>query len=317
MTGMPVSPSLPEDTPVMASGDPAPLESRHSPMLRWATPALSVAILAVVIWQFRYIDLKDLRRVIPTSPAFWAVFAAYYVTGIIADFVIFRRLWGIPFEGLIALTRKSVSNALLVDYLGEAYFYSWARKKLNMATSPFGAVKDVAILSALASNLLTLVMMALAYPYAYEFNFGVAGTTVALSIGIVALVSILIVAFGKRLFSLTRSQLCWISGVHLIRLVASNLLLALAWSLALPDVALSWWLVLATVNMMLSRLPLISNKEVIFAGLVVFILGRDTEVKLLMALMATLVLLTHLLVGAALAIGDLVTVDRSAKEEER
>lgn len=301
----------------MASGDPAPLESRPSPMLRWATSALSVAILAVVIWQFRYIDLQDLRRVIPTSPAFWAVFAAYYVNGIIADFVIFRRLWGIPFEGLIALTRKNVSNALLVDYLGEVYFYSWARKKLNMATSPFGAVKDVAILSALASNLLTLVMMALAYPYAHEFNFGVAGTTVAASIGIVALVSILIVAFGKHLFSLTRSQLWWISGVHLIRLVVSNLLLALAWSLALPDVALSWWLVLATVNMMLSRLPLISNKEVLFAGLVVFILGQDTEVKLLMALMATLVLLTHLLVGAALAIGDLVTVDRSAKEEER
>jgi hypothetical protein len=36
-----------------------------------------------------------------------------------------------------------------------------------------------------------------------------------------------------------------------------------------------------------------------------------------MALMATLVLLTHLLMGAALAIGDLVTVDRSAKEEKR
>ena len=298
-------------------GDPPPLKTPSSKLLTWATPALSLSIMVVVIWHFRNINLREVVAAIPKNPAFWVVFAAYYSVGILADFVIFKRLWGVPFEGLIALTRKSVSNALLVDYLGEAYFYSWARKKLNMATSPFGAVKDVAILSALASNLLTLVMMALAYPYAHEFNFGVAGTTVAASIGIVALVSILVVAFGKHLFSLTRSQLWWISGVHLIRLVASNLLLALAWSLALPDVALSWWLVLATVNMLLSRLPLISNKDVIFAGLVVFLLGRDTEVKLLMALMATLVLLTHLLMGAALAIGDLVTVDRSAKEEKR
>jgi hypothetical protein len=298
-------------------GDPEPLKTRSSKLLAWATPALSLAILAVVIWQFRHINFREIVAAVPTNPAFWFVFAAYYVIGILADFVIFRRLWGIPFEGLIALTRKSVSNALLVDYLGEAYFYSWARKKLNMATSPFGAVKDVAILSALVSNILTLVMMGLAYPYARQFNFGIAGTTIAASIGIVVIISILVMAFGKRLFSLTRAQLWWISGVHVVRLVASNLLLALAWSLALPDVALNWWLVLVTVNMLLSRLPLVSNKDVIFAGLVVFLVGRDTEVKLLMALMATLVLLTHLTVGAILAIGDLVTVNRAAKEEER
>ncbi len=300
---------------VTDNGDPKPLTTRSSQLLAWATPALSLAILAVVIWQFRHINFQEIVAAIPTNPAFWFVFAAYYATGIVADFIIFRHLWGIPFEGLIALTRKSVSNALLVDYLGEAYFYSWARKKLNMATSPFGAVKDVAILSALASNVLTLVMMAMAYPYAREFNFGVAGTTIAASIGIVVIISILVVAFGKRLFSLTRSQLWWISGVHVARLVMSNLLLALAWSLALPDVALSWWLVLVTVNMLLARLPLISNKDVIFAGLVVFLVGRDTEVKLLIAFMATLVLLTHLLVGAVLAIGDLVTVNRAPKEE--
>ncbi len=205
---------------------------------------------------------------------------------------------------------------MLVDYLGEAYFYSWARKKMNMVTSPFGAVKDVAILSALVSNGVTIVMMALAYPYAHEFNFGVAPLTIAASIGIVAVISIVVVAFGKRLFSLTRAQLWWVSGVHLTRLVATNLLLALAWSLALPDVALTWWLVLVTINMLLGRLPLISNKDVIFAGLVVFLVGRDDEVKLLMALMATLMLLANITVGVILALGDLVTPNRESKEED-
>lgn len=302
--------------PPVPAGDPEPLQTGPNRLLAWATPALSVAILAVVIWQFRNINLQQIREAIPTNPLFWVVFICYFFAGPVADFVIFRRLWGIPFEGFIALLRKSVSNALLVDYLGEAYFYSWARKKLNMVTSPFGAVKDVAILSALVSNGVTITMMAIAYPYAHEFNFGVAGTTIAASIGIVAIISILVVAFGKRLFSLTRSQLWWVSGVHLARLVASNLLLALAWSLALPDVALTWWLVLVTINMLLGRLPLISNKDVIFAGLVVFLVGRDEEVKLLMALMATLMLLANIIVGVVLALGDLVTPNRGTKEED-
>ncbi|MEP6784656.1 MAG: hypothetical protein ABI898_02830 [Sphingomonadales bacterium] len=298
------------------AGDPEPLKAGHNRWLAWATPALSVAILAVVVWQFRHINLNEIVAVIPTNPLFWVVFLVYFFAGPVADFIIFRRLWGIPFEGFIALLRKSVSNALLVDYLGEAYFYSWARKKMNMVTSPFGAVKDVAILSALVSNVVTIVMMVFAYPYAHQLNLGVSELLIAGSIGIVAVVSILVVAFGKRLFSLTRSQLWWVSGVHVARLVSTNLLLALAWSLALPDVALSWWLVLVTINMLLSRLPLISNKDVIFAGLVVFLVGRDDEVKLLMALMATLVLLANITVGVVLALGDLVTVNRGPKEED-
>lgn len=313
---MTASPSPPDDTPAIEPSDPPPLDQRHSPILRWATPALSVAILAVVIWQFRHINLQEIRQAIPTNPLFWVVFLCYFFSGPVADFIVFRRLWGIPFEGFIALLRKSVSNALLVDYLGEAYFYSWARKKMKMVTSPFGAVKDVAILSALVSNAVTIAMMAIAYPYAHEFNFGVAGTTIAASIGLVAIISILVVAFGKRLFSLTRAQLWWVSGVHLTRLVVTNLLLALAWSLALPDVALTWWLVLVTINLLLGRLPLISNKDVIFAGLVVFLVGRDEEVKLLMALMATLILLANIIVGVVLALGDLVTPNRGKKEEE-
>jgi hypothetical protein len=309
-----VTPPPPLAVNDVASSDPEPLVgARQNRLLTWATPALSVAILAVVVWQFRQLNFGEILAAVPTSPAFWVVFVAYYALGIVADFIVFRGLWGIPWEGLIALTRKSVGNALLVDYLGEAYFYSWARKKLNMTTSPFGAVKDVAILSALVSNVVTLVMMALAYPYARDFDFGVAGTTVAASIGIIVVISTLVVVFGRRLFSLTRAQLWWVSWIHLIRLVIANLMLALLWAIALPDVALGWWLVLATVKMLLSRLPLISNKDIIFAGLVVFLIGRDTEIKLLMALMATLGLLANLGVGALLAVGDLVTVDRSKK----
>ncbi len=295
--------------------DPPPLAVGQSQLWVWITPALSVAILAVVAWHFRTLDTRQLAAAVPTDPLFWLVFVAYYMSGLLVEFAIFRWLWGIPIEGLVALARKSIGNELLVDYLGEAYFYSWARKKVKMEGSPFGAVKDVAILSALVSNVFTLALMALVYPFASTVDLGFTGSALATSVGLVIIVSLGVAAFGKRIFSLNLKQLWVIAGLHLLRLILSNALLALAWSLALPKVALGWWLILATAKMLLSRLPLISNKDVVFAGFAILLVGHDTEITVLMAVMASLILITHLIVGAALAIGDFVTVAKDPVEK--
>jgi hypothetical protein len=304
-----------DDAPI-PKDDPIALDRKPSPWLTWATPALSVAILIAVGWQFRSLDIDSILSAVPRNPWFWVVFALYYVCGIIFDFAIFRKLWGIPAEGLLALARKNVSNALLVDYLGEAYFYSWARKRLRMITSPFGAVKDVAILSALASNVLTLVMLAIALPFAQYIDVGPYGRGIAISVGIIVAISTAVVVFGKRLFSLSKGELWWVGGVHVARLITANLLLALCWYLAQPHVPLGVWVVLVTVKMLLGRLPLISNQDVIFAGVVVFLVGSlagsDEEIKLLMAMMATLVVITHVIVGFGLAVGDLITLKKSS-----
>ena len=294
-------------------GDPLPLAVRRSPLWRWATPALSIAILVAVVFQLRNLDFAQLRALVPANPLFWIVFAAYYFSPVIADFAIFRRLWGIPFEGFIALTRKLVSNELLLGYVGEVYFYSWARKKVAMAASPFGAVKDAAILSALVGNACTLAMMAVAYPLIGNLRLGIATQTILISVGFVILVSVLVVVFGKRLFSLTKSELWMVAAIHFARIVATTGLAALAWSLALPFVALSWWVILATCRLLIARLPFLPNKDVVFAGVAVFLVGHDVEISQLMALMAVIILTTHLLVGALLAIGDFVTVGEKAE----
>jgi hypothetical protein len=299
-----------------ADSDPLPLPVRQSSLWAWITPALSVAILAFVAWHFRNLDLDQLVAVVPRNPLFWVVFFAYYFTGTLADFAIFRWLWKIPSEGLIALARKNIGNELIVDYLGEAYFYSWARRKVTMEASPFGAVKDVAILSALVSNLFTLAMMALVWPYAktFNFNFGLSNSALWTSVGVIITISLLVALFSRRLFSLSRAQLWGISGIHFLRLLIANALLAFAWSLALPEVPITWWLALATFKMLLGRLPLISNKDVAFAGFAVLVVGHDTEIQVLMAFMTALILATHLTLGAILAIGDLVTIHPSRRE---
>jgi hypothetical protein len=278
---------------------------------QWATPALSVALLGAIGWRLRDINISE---AIPTNPLFWLVLLAYFFAPIVAEFVIYRRLWGIPAEGFVALSRKQVGNALLFDLLGEAYFYGWARKKLNMETSPFGAVKDVTILSAMVGNGCTLVLMGLAWPYIGKLDLGVAGTAVAGSIGVIVLISILIVAFGKRLFSLPKGTLWWIAGVHLLRVLANTGLIAIAWSLYAPEIALGMWALLATAKLMASRLPLFVNPEVIFASIVIWFLGKGSAIEQVVGIVTILILLIYLGAAAILAIGDLVTIKRAGKE---
>jgi hypothetical protein len=298
------------------AGDPLPLAVRQSPLWRWATPALSVALLGAIVWQLSRQGLT-LTNAIPSNPAVWLVLIAYCVAPVLAEFVIYRRLWGIPFEGLAALGRKQVGNFLLFDLLGEAYFYGWARKKLKMATSPFGAVKDVTILSAMVGNACTLALMAFAWPFIGKLGHGVTVTAVAASIGVVVLVSLLIVIFGNRLFSLSKGELWWVAGVHLLRVLATTGLIALAWSLYAPQIALSTWALLATAKLMASRLPLFVNPDLIFSSIVIWFLGDNSAINPVVGVVTILIVLIHLVAAAALAIGDLVTVNRAAKEDLR
>ncbi len=306
------------DAQAPALSDPAPLMASGKGLLRWVGPSISVAILIVVIWSLRTLDWADIVAIVPTSPAFWAVFAIVYFLPIGFDFLIFRYLWKIPAEGFVALTRKQVGNELLLGYVGEVYFYGWARRKVDMRTSPFGAVKDVAILSALAGNFVTLVMIAIAYPLISTAEYSVISNKLRLSepmltasIAIVVLVPMMAVLFGKRLFSLSRRQLVVVGMIHVMRIIVNAFLAALCWSLALPAVDLSWWVLLATVRLLISRLPLVTQKDIVFAGIAVFVVGRDLEIAALIAFWAAIQLVGNLSFGAFLAIADFVTPEKS------
>jgi hypothetical protein len=116
----------------------------------------------------------------------------------------------------------------------------------------------------------------------------------------------------RQIFSLPRADLRFIFAMHIARLVVATGLSALLWHLALPQIPLVWWLLLATIRLLISRLPFVPNKDVVFAGLAVFMLGHDVEIASLLTLMAGLILLTHLLVGTTFAVSDLLRREANA-----
>lgn len=286
--------------------DPAPLVATERGWTWWLGTAFSVAILIAVILELRSVDFSQVWALLPTQPLFWVVFAASYFASPLADLLIYRRLWQMPASGFGALLRKLIGNELLFGYVGELYLYTWARRRTSMTSAPFGAIKDSAILSAMTGNVVTLGMLALAYPLLGTLHLGIDGKTLLASVAVVLVSSSAILLFRKKLFSLPRRDLWYVAGIHIARIFITTGLAAFCWHLVLPQVDLQWWLLLSAMRLLLSRLPLLPNKDIVFAGLAVFLIGHDAEIGALMTMMASLILATHLGLGLLLVASETV-----------
>ena len=285
---------------------PEPLIRTGRNWTRWAGPIISLLILAAVIYQCRQLDLREVLALVPWSIPFWICFALSYSASPIAEWVIFRRLWSIPASGIAALFRKLVSNEILLGYIGEVYFYAWARRNSRITAAPFGAIKDVTILSALVGNVVTLAMILIALPFFGPLLFGTEGSAFGWSFAFILATSLLAMFFRKRLFSLPYKELWIVTGIHFLRIAATTGLSAYMWHLVLPQVEFIWWFLLSTIRQIIARLPFLPNKDVVFAGLAILLIGQESEIPSLLTMMAGLSLAAHLTVGAILGTSELV-----------
>lgn len=293
-----------------AAEDLAGLEPVKSLKSRWPmiiAGVLSLAMIAGLAKQLLGSGLVGLQQSAPDSWLYYLAFALLYVSPPIGDYVIFRRLWQIPLEGLGALIKKRIANEAVVGYSGDAYFYAWARTRATMVSAPFGAVKDVAILSAIAGNVMTLVMTALALPFALEALPPKYYTGLAIGIPVVIAMCLPFLLFSRRVFSLDRLTLWWVFFVHCARVSVGCILIAFAWHFALPGVGIGTWLILSAVRMLVSRLPFV-NKDLVFTTMTSAILvgasGGTTNLDLanLIAFTTALTLVVHVAFAGVFAV---------------
>ena len=301
----PLAPSHGESGATLAALEPLTPVARRWPALLGT--ALTVAMVAGLGWQLFHRGLADLGRTVPDSPLFYVCFALFFMTLPVFDFVIFRRLWNIPIGGLAALTKKRIANDVVVTYSGEAYFYSWARANAKLVAAPFGAIKDVSILSAIAGNVVTLAMVAVTLSLGHDllqpdqFRGGIWSGVILVAISLPFLL------FSRQVFSLSRGQLWEVFWLHCIRIVVSNFLIALAWHVAMPGVSLGMWAFLTAIRMLVSRLPIVPNKDMAFPLIVNLLIGGREAVVQLLAFGAALTLVINAVLIVAFAIHGLVT----------
>ena len=295
--------------PDLAGLEPVEKIKRRWPMILGG--ALTLLMILSLGRELFGAGLSGLVRALPTNPIFYLAFLVYYLGPPTFDYLIFRRLWRIPIDGMAALHKKRIANEVLLGYSGEAYFYAWARQRTQMVAAPFGAVKDVMILSAIAGNAVTLAVMAVALPLCIELLTPTYQTYAYGSVAIIIAMSLPFLIFSKRVFSLPTPELAWIFGVHCLRIVLGSVVIALAWHFAMPSVPVGVWLLMAAGRLLVWRLPLIPSKELAFSAIAGVLIGQGSAMSELMAVVAGLVLFCHVALIGGFSVQALVAKIRA------
>lgn len=270
---------------------------------RIASPAIGIAMLALLAWQVSRIGWATFGEAWPTSPLFYLVFLVGYLSPIAAEVVIYRRLWGISGRELAPMfLKKRVMNESLVGYSGEAYALWWAAQRPRGRFGPLDAVKDNNVVSAVAGNVATFALLAATLLFADGTRLAVAAVAVsghAVAIALVLLgVVVAVLVSRPRLLTLPPRELRFITAVHVARVLLGVALMIALWKVALPEVAITLWLALAAWRGVFSALPFVPNRELLFVNLAILALGAAGHgISALLAVTAALTIIAHLMVA--------------------
>src|SRR5690625_2067921 len=174
------------------------------------------------------------------------------------EVLIYKQVWTFPaWEGFKVFIKKKVYNHEVMGYSGEFYLFMWARKlEGNSEKSVLKDIRDNSILSAVTSNLVAVVLVALIiYSGQVESNKYLGDKVlVALiiysgqveisellgdvnwvylltGIFIAMIVVILIIQFRRYLFDLSPRKAARILLLYLTRFIVHHGLMVLSWAL--------------------------------------------------------------------------------------
>lgn len=250
---------------------------RDSTLVRWCLKVLQALFIILIFYylteKVRAIGWTDVLAALPTTPWFYVFVVAMYFTYPLGEWLVYRRLWDdVAHKRFDVFVRMRIYNAAVMSYSGEAYLGIWAAKRVGGRKRDIAAkIKDSQILSALSSNSLTIVLLALLFSSGKLGIFTGADpsypTYVAIALGLSLFLIPLVLWFRNQILSLEPGVTRYVFGVHFTRLIAVVALQVGSWAVVLPNVPMEIWLVFLTGQYVLTRVPFLPNVDLMIAGL--------------------------------------------------
>jgi hypothetical protein len=236
-------------------------------LLRWGIP---LALLVIIGRRLTELGWRGIWLARPASIGFYLLLVAQFFLQPFGDYFVYRNLWGRDSAPTMAvILRKRLMNTFMLDYSGEAFFYFWAQKNLKLAPGMLvHGIKDSNLLSGGAGlvmvwllGFLLLATGGLHIPVmpGQRWIYVLAGTVP------LVLCAVLLLAH-RKVTVLSRRQLAATFGIHFLR---ACLVLGIEFGLwqlsgALPTAVAS--LQFVALRLVITRLPLVPNKDLIFVG---------------------------------------------------
>ncbi|MBV9749350.1 MAG: hypothetical protein JO157_11090 [Acetobacteraceae bacterium] len=262
---------------------------------RLITLNITAALVAIVIVKLHALGLAVFAPLGRVGAVFWLVFVADYLLTPAAERVIYRWRWGRRGEILPTLLQKQAANALLIPYSGETLLFAWARRNGVATKAAFAAVKDVALLSALAGSMGTIGLAAVgAGPLSKAL--GLSPAAMLASVGLLCSAPVLGLLINRSLSTDGMHKAPRIAAVQLARVMLNVGLVALMWRLLWPQVPASTWLMLSSGRLVVTRLPLIPQRDVALAAFTLVLLPGQQALTSAATITGALLMLAHVLV---------------------
>jgi hypothetical protein len=237
-------------------------------LLRWGVP---IALLAIIGRRLAELGWREIWIARPGAVGFYVLLVLQFFIQPFGDYLVYRNLWGAANTPPMAvILKKRLLNTFMLDYSGEAFFYFWAQARLKLASGMLvHAIKDSNVLSAGAglAMIYVMVLMLLASGGLHIPAALSAHGWVYAMIGSVPLILCAVLVLGHRkLTALSRSQIAATFAIHFTRAAFVLVVEFGLWELsgALPSAVAC--LQFVALRLVVTRLPLVPNKDLIFVG---------------------------------------------------
>ena len=239
---------------------------------------LLCGLCSYLLHELSLIGWQDLWENVPTAPAYYCILLTSFLLLPYSELLIYRPLWpGFRSKGssvLAVLLRKQALNDVIIGYSGEAFFILWAKQNIGVTMkAAFNVVKDNNLISAAVSAVAALIIVVF---FMFSGQLGLlthhAPDTLPTIIGAATLGLLLVpflAFFGHHIITLPKRQVLRIATLHGARIVVFESLLVVQWSIVIPDIPLGVWVGFIAARMVLTRIPLLPNKDLILLGLAV------------------------------------------------
>ena len=230
-------------------------------------------VLTLITKHLSDIGWDEIWNALPRTPWFYILLACAYMTMPIAEVFVYQKIWDIPmWKRLPVLFRKRVLNEGVMGYSGEAYLCLWAHRQAKLPGSKIlSTVKDNNILSAIVSTSAALILF-VGFLISGKLS-DVTGGDISNNWALVAMLTVsallipIVIKFRKHLIALPRRTVWALIGIHSLRLFTMEGLQICYWIVVLPFVPISAWLTFTAAQMLLTRVPLLPNKDLMLLGL--------------------------------------------------
>lgn len=239
----------------------------------WFRRLLNTGVFIWLIYEISNVGWANVWQSMPVQPLFYLIFLFLYFQLPFFEIIIYKINWNFDWKKSIPIfLLKNIYNKDVLGYSGEVYFFMWAQKTLNYKKMDiFKIIKDNNIISSVASTLVAFSLLSIFFFSGQikilEWVFRDTNNYLWGGIIVFFIIVFLVIKFRRFVISMPLMNAYKIFGIHAVRLTFNLFLVVMMYDVVIPDTPMYVWFTFLSVEIILSRIPLLPNRDLIFAGL--------------------------------------------------